>query len=89
VPEPTSVLQTPQTADDGEAARRIREVLTRARRDLARVNARALGSDARAQYETARRFVDQAEDALTVKNYMFARYLADKAEALARGLQGR
>ena len=88
-PEPNRVLQTPQTADDGEAARRIRDALTRARRDLAKVNAPTLGSDARTQYETARRFIDQAEDALTVKNYMFAQYLADKAEALARGLQGR
>jgi len=87
--EPKTVLQTPQTAGDADAERRVREVLGRARRDLGRVNPAGLGSDARTQYETARRFIDQAEDALKARNYMFARYLADKAEALARGVTGR
>lgn len=88
-PEPKTVLQTPQTASDADADRRVREVLGRARRELGQVNAATLGSDARTQFETARRFIDQAEDALKARNYMFARYLADKAEALARGLTGR
>jgi hypothetical protein len=87
--EPKTVLQTPQTAGDADAERRVREVLGRARRELGQVNAGTLGSDARTQYETARRFIDQAEDALKARNYMFARYLADKADALARGLTGR
>jgi len=87
--EPKTVLQTPQTAGDADAERRVREVLGRARRELGQVNAATLGSDARTQYETARRFIDQAEDALKARNYMFARYLADKADALARGLTGR
>lgn len=86
---PAPVLQTPQTVDDGEAARRVRDVLTRAERDLGRVNRASLGSDARTQFETARRFIDQAEGALKARNYVFASYLADKAEALARGLLGR
>jgi hypothetical protein len=88
-PAPDTVLQTPQTADDTETDRKIREGLARASRDLARVDAAALGRDARAQYETARRFIDQAEGALRVRNYMFAQYLADKAETLARGLRHR
>jgi hypothetical protein len=87
-PEP-SVLRTPQTPDNAASARQIGEVLSRTRRDLASVNVAALASDARAQFENARRFVDQADAALKARNYMFARYLADKAEALARGLQGR
>ena len=45
----------------------------------------ARATDARAQYDTARRFIDQAEGALRARNYMFASYLADKAETLARG----
>jgi hypothetical protein len=83
------VLTTPQTADEPEAARRVRAALGRATDQLGRVNAAVLSSDARAQYETARRFVDQAEGALRARNYMFASYLADKAETLARGLGGR
>ena len=56
---------------------------------LAKVTLATMSGDARMQYETARRFVDQAEGALTARNYMFAAYLADKAEALAKGLIGR
>ena len=87
--DPAPVLRTPETADDSEAVRRVRDALSRASGQLARVNAAALGADARAQYDTARRFIDQAEGALLVRNYMFASYLADKAETLARGLAGR
>jgi hypothetical protein len=87
--EPEKVLRTPETADGSEAARRVRDVLGRANAQLGRVNAGALGNDARAQYDTARRFIDQAEGALRARNYVFATYLADKAETLARGLVGR
>ena len=87
--EPQNVLRTPQTADDSEAARRVREALGRATSQLGRVNVQALNADARGQYETARRFIDQAEGALRARNYMFASYLADKADTLARGLVGR
>lgn len=82
-------LRTPQTANDAEAERRVRDTLGRATGALGKVNRGALSADAKAQYDAARRFVDQAQDALRVRNYMFAAYLADKAEALARGLQGR
>ena len=87
--QPQPVLRTPQTADEPEAARRVRAALKRANDQLALVNVSALGTDARAQYDTARRFVDQAEGAMRARNYVFAAYLADKAETLARGLGGR
>jgi hypothetical protein len=87
--QPPPVLRTPQTVDEPEAARRVRAALARATDQLARVNVGALSADARGQYETARRFVDQAEGALRARNYLFASYLADKAETLARGLRGR
>jgi hypothetical protein len=83
------MLRTPQTANDAEAERKIREVLARATRSLSQVNERGLGSDARIQFHSARRFIDQAGGALEAGNYMFASYLAEKADALARGLVGR
>jgi hypothetical protein len=83
------LLRTPQTANDAEAERRIRDALGRASRTLSQVNERGLGSDARLQYQSARRFIDQADGALKAGNYMFASYLAEKADALARGLVGR
>jgi hypothetical protein len=83
------VLQTPLTADDAETERRIRDVIARARRGLSQVSVQGLGADARAQYDTAQRFLGQADEALTARNYMFAQYLADKADLLARRLLGR
>ena len=61
----------------------IRELLGRAARDLSRVNAGALNTDGRAQYDTARRFLQQAEDALKARNIVFAGRLADKAATMA------
>lgn len=86
-PEP--LLRTPQTRDDGAAARRVQDMLGRAERDLGRVNSDALGEEAKSQFDTARRFLEQAGDALSARNYVFATYLASKAETLAREIVGR
>ena len=48
-----------------------------------------LTSDGRTQYDTARRFIAQADDALTKKNLVLARSLADKALAVAAQLAAR
>jgi hypothetical protein len=42
-------------------------VLTRATTDLNRIDYRALNADARTQYDTAKRFVTQAQEALRAK----------------------
>ena len=63
--------------------------MTRASANLNRINYRALNTDARTQYETAKRFIEQAEDAIRMKNLPFARSLADKAAVLANQLGGR
>jgi len=83
---PAPVLRTMQSADESQAERRIREVLLRARGVLSRVTVASLSQEARQQHDTARRFVLQAEQALLERNFVFATYLADKAEALAKGL---
>jgi len=89
-PEPPTntgpLLRTPQTADESNAERRTREVLGRAATLLDRVNPATLGQQARQQHETARRFVDQAQQAIVERNFVLASYLADKAETLAKGL---
>ncbi len=86
VTPPAPVLRTPQTADEGQAGKRVREVLRRATELLSQVNPAALSREARTQHDTARRFVEQSEQALLERNFVFASYLADKAETLARGL---
>ncbi len=77
----TRTLQT--TANAAEAEQNTRARLAVAARALRRIDYRSLGVDAKAQYDIAKRFVAQAEEALKVKNFVFAAQLADKAAALA------
>ena len=76
-PPALTLKPAPGVAAKTEAS--IRELLARARRDLQQVNYAALDADGRAQYDTARRFMDQAEEALKGGNLAFAGKLADKA----------
>ena len=63
--------------------------MTRAGVDLNRIDYRALNADARTQYDTAKRFIQQAADAIRAKNLPFAKNLADKAATLATQLGGK
>jgi outer membrane biosynthesis protein TonB len=85
---PTTLQTTPATAE-GVVERAIRASLTRATADLNRIDYRALNADARTQYDTAKRFISQADGAIRSKNLVFAKNLADKAAALAAQLAGR
>lgn len=85
-PSAGPLLRTPQTADEAVAVRRTNEVLGRARELLKTVGAGSLSTAARQQYDTAQRFIEQAEQAIVSRNYVLATYLADKAETLAKGL---
>jgi hypothetical protein len=86
---PTTTLQTTPAAAQGEVERAIRATMTRASGDLNRIDYRALNADARTQYDTAKRFIEQAEDAIRMANLPFAKNLADKAAVLATQLSGR
>jgi len=86
---PPTTLQTTPTQREGEVERRVRILIAQAMNDLNRVNYQALNVDARNQYDTAKRFATQAEDALRARNLVFANNLADKAAALAAQLLGR
>lgn len=86
--EPAPLLRT-DTADDAEVARKVRETLGRANENLNKANYNNLSSGAKSQYDTARRFIAQAEEALKGRSLTFARYLADKAETLSASLLNR
>jgi hypothetical protein len=86
---PAPTLRTPQTANDQAADRRVRDTLQGATRTLSAVDYSGLNPNGKSQYDTAKRFIEQAEEALKNKNYVFATYLSEKADTLARGLQGR
>jgi len=61
----------------------IRALMSQTQRDLQRVNYAALDADGRAQFDIARRFMQQADDALKGGNLPFAGKLADKAATMA------
>jgi hypothetical protein len=82
-------LTTPDAPDDATAAKQVREMLERARRALSALRYSDLTADARAQYDTVGQLMQQAEEALRVRNFVFVIKVADKAETLARRLVGR
>jgi hypothetical protein len=84
--EPAPLLRTPDTADDEGVVKSVRETLTRAEQNLNKVNYQGLNPGAKAQHDTARRFIAQANDALKSRRLDFARYLADKADRLSASL---
>ena len=93
-PKPSGIvqiatLQTIPPGAEGEMERTIRAQLSHAANDLTRVDYRALNSDARTQYDTAKGLVRQAEDALKARNLVFAKSIADKAAALAAQLASK
>ena len=81
-------LTAPSPAS-GANERSVRDLLTRAARDLNRVDYMRLSTDSRAQYEQSKRFSEQAEQALKERNLIFAATLADKAATLAAELLGK
>jgi hypothetical protein len=78
-----SLTLTPTPGSEAQTVTAIRDLLRRATNDLARVNVAALNTDGKSQYETARRFIQQADDALKARNIVFAGKLADKAATMA------
>ena len=87
-PQPPPVAAPPlqTTSNVAELESSVRAKMIQASRDLDRTDYRTLSAERRAQYDTAKRFVQQADDALKVKNLVFAAQLADKAATLAAAL---
>jgi hypothetical protein len=88
-PRPAPTLQTTPTQREEELERRIKGMLGQAMADLNRINYQNLSADGRSQYDLAKRFVSQADDALKAKNLAFASTVAEKAVTLAMQLAGR
>ena len=89
VAPPAPQLRMPETANSAQVARQIGEAIGRARALLDKVDYRRLSTVATKAYEECKVFAQQAEDELKANNLILAKELADKAERLAEGLQGR
>jgi hypothetical protein len=88
-PERRAELRTPETANEQTAAREVQETIDRASRTLGRIDYKTLAKDGQEQYNTAKNFIDQAKQALEARNYIHAKFSADKADTIAKGLTGR
>lgn len=82
-PPPPALTLKPAPSVASQTQASIRNLLERASDNLRRVKYAALDADGRAQYDTARRFMQQAEEALKDANLAFAGKLADKAATMA------
>jgi len=83
---PLPQLRTPNAPD---AARQVKEIADRAMAMLNSIDWQALSKERQAQYNSAKTLIKQAEDAVTAGNVDFAKNLAEKAEKIAKELQGR
>ena len=75
------MLQPTNAAELDAVARRL---LDEADKNLVLVASKPLTGGAREQYDNAMRFVRQAREALSAKNYLYATQLATNANTLAR-----
>lgn len=86
---PAAAPQTPALTlrsaggNEGATGAAILHLLARARGHLARVVYAGLDPDGRTQFDTAKRFLEQADEALKSGNVLFAGKLADKAATMA------
>lgn len=91
-PPPAPVTATPPlqtTRDVAEADARVRRVLERASTGLDKIDDKALGDGPRIEYDTARRFIRQAYEALKRADVTYAEQLANKAATIADRLGRR
>lgn len=82
-------LRTPGTSDAQEATRLILAISARAQKIVDKTDPGSLNRERRAQFEHTKLLISQAADAIKAANFEFARNLAEKAEKLAKELQGR
>jgi hypothetical protein len=88
-PKPVTTLQTAPPEREAAVEKEIRTKLTQAATDLSRVDYGKLNPGAQQQYDQVKGFVARAEKALSEKNLVFARQLAENAEKMAAQLAGR
>ena len=87
-PSPVGPLRTSRTADGAKTEQQIRDTLRRANALLGKVNFGGLTEDRKKVYNEAKQFMDGAETAIKEGQLELGLELAEKAETLAKGLQG-
>lgn len=90
--EPARQTPPPELRPAGPAGRtatasQVRERLVRTKQKLDAIDRRRLNAGKRADYDSARRFLSQANAAVDANNLLLAESSVDKAETLADGLR--
>lgn len=83
---PVAPLRAPTTPSGADALRLIRETLQRADAILAKVDYQKLSPDRRGTYDSARRFMQQADEKIKQDDFMLARAYSVRAEEIAKQL---
>jgi len=86
-PTPAPELQPAGPAGRTPTAAQVTESLRRTSQKLDAIDRRRLNAGKRADYDSARRFLAQAESAVKANNLLLAESSAEKAETLANGLK--
>jgi len=91
-PEPVRTTPPPELRPAGSAgktltAAQVRERLVRTKQKLDAIDRRQLNAGKRADFDSARRFLAQANSAVDANNLLLAESSVDKAETLADGLK--
>lgn len=87
VAAPAPELRPAGSAASALTGTQLRESLDRTKRKLDAIDRRRLNAGKRADYDSARRFLSQADSAAKANNLMLAQSSVEKAEALADGLR--
>jgi hypothetical protein len=86
--QPAPQLRTPATADAAAAEQRTRDTINRAQGMLENVNYQRLSPERRKSYDDAKEFIKSSEGLIKTLNFELANEMAEKAEKLAKALQG-
>ena len=91
-PEPARTVPPPELRAAGAAGRsptvaQVRDLMVRTKQKLDAIDRRRLNAGQRIDYDSARRFLSQAEGAVKENNLLLAESSVQKAETLADGLK--
>ena len=84
---PAADLQSAGTSGRTLTRSQVLELLNRTKGKLGRIDRRKLSAGKSADYDSAQRFLEQAEGAVKANNLLLAQSSAEKADTLADGLR--
>jgi outer membrane biosynthesis protein TonB len=86
---PVAALRTPSTPSGPEATRQVKEALQRTNGILSKVDYQKLSTEKRENYDMAKAWMQQADDAIKKDDLRLALSFAERAENIAKQLESR